>query len=295
MHAPRAVRATDRRVRVAWLWEPREIYPETYDFVLKEGADRFDEVWSFDLRFRDELRSLAEDDPSGRNYPKFRFVSCSLSFVSPGDRNARAVASERRATAPASLICSQKMSMAGHRVRHAVAAAVTDTEVAAEDQADTATAAMSQPLAGIVDVFGRRKGAVEMPAGDKMPAYAPYKFHVVVENARVDALFSEQLVDTLSMGCVPLYLGCSKAALAALTDLDVEDGIIFLDGDWDGDGDEDGDDAVLRIKELYDMGELSDESYYRRRAAIYHNFAVAHIYMRPWEQATRDVLDEYFW
>ena len=42
-------------------------------------------------------------------------------------------------------------------------------------------------------------------------------------------------------------------------------------------------------------GELSDESYDRRRAAIYHNFAVAHIYMRPWEQATRDVLDEYFW
>ena len=258
------------------------MYPERYDFVLKEGADRFDEVWSFDLRLRDELDGLARANPSSKGYPKFRFVSGSLSFIAPGDRNARVAASERWAAAPASLICSRKMSMAGHRVRHAVAAAATDT----------AAAATPPPLAGIVDVYGRRDGAAEMPAGDKTPAFTPYKFHVVVENTRVDALYSEKLVDTFSMGCVPLYLGCSKAALSALTDFDVEDGIIFLDGDWDGDGDQDGDDAILRIAQLHASGELSDESYDRRRAAIYHNFAVAHNHMRPWEQAVRDVLDE---
>ena len=167
-------------------------------------------------------------------------------------------------------------SLPGHVVRHAVAAAAIDPEGA---------------LNGVVDVFGRIDGGRPLP-GDKGRALAPYMFHVVIENVRVEAVYSEKLVDAFLTGCVPLFLGASKRAMQELTQYDVEEGVIFLDGDKNGDGVEDGADVVMQITELAAAGGLSGASYDRRQRAILHNFAVAHGDSRPWDGALLALMDE---
>ena len=167
-------------------------------------------------------------------------------------------------------------SLHGHVVRHAVAAAATEP---------------GGPLEGIVDVFGRIDGGRPLPR-DKVPALAPYMFHIVIENVRVEAVYSEKLVDAFLTGCVPLLLGASKRAMQEFTQYDVEEGVIFLDGDRNGDGVEDGADVVMQVMELVAAGELSGASYDRRQRAILHNFAVAHGDSRPWDGALMAVMGE---
>ena len=105
-HAPRAAAAPDRRVRVAWLWEPRLLMPEHYDFVLRGGAERFDEVWTDDLQMRDDLERLAA--AATRRRIRFRFLTQALAFVAPPDRDPCARSSQRWAEFPVSLIASRK-------------------------------------------------------------------------------------------------------------------------------------------------------------------------------------------
>ena len=60
---------------MAWLWEPRLLMPEHYDFVLRDGAERFDEVWTDDLQMRDDLERLAA---ATRRRIRFRFLTQAL-------------------------------------------------------------------------------------------------------------------------------------------------------------------------------------------------------------------------
>lgn len=84
-----------------------------------------------------------------------------------------------------SLIASAKRDQEGHRLRHRVVAFARSSGVD-------------------VDVVGR--GYV--PFGDKAEGLAPYRFSVVIENAREKNYFSEKLIDALLCETVPIYWGC---------------------------------------------------------------------------------------
>ena len=97
---------------------------------------------------------------------------------------------------------------------------------------------------------------------------------------------SEKLYDALLAGCVPVYWGAPRAALANLTDFDL-DGFLFVDGDADGNGD--GGAAVVgRIRALHERGALSDAAYDAKRSAILHNFAVADSEVYALDRAVAD-------
>lgn len=79
--------------------------PEHYDFILRDGLDRFDEVWTDDLQMRDDLERLAD---ATRRRIRFRFLTQALAFVPPADRDPRACSRQRWAEATVSLIASRK-------------------------------------------------------------------------------------------------------------------------------------------------------------------------------------------
>jgi Glycosyltransferase family 10 (fucosyltransferase) C-term len=84
-----------------------------------------------------------------------------------------------------SLIASAKRDTQGHKLRHAV------VDWARQNALD-------------LEVLGR--GYV--PFGHKAEGLAPYRFSVVIENARETNYFSEKLVDAVLCDTVPIYWGC---------------------------------------------------------------------------------------
>ena len=57
--------------------------------------------------------------------------------------------------------------------------------------------------------------------GDKSPALAPYRYHVVIQSCRRDYFFTESLSDAFLAGAVPIYWGCPS-----IGDIFNPDGII---------------------------------------------------------------------
>jgi len=84
-----------------------------------------------------------------------------------------------------SLIVSAKRDTQGHRMRHAVVDWVRST---GQD----------------VDILGRGYTPFEV----KADGLAPYRYSVVIENAREPNYFSEKLVDAVLCSTVPIYWGC---------------------------------------------------------------------------------------
>jgi hypothetical protein len=81
-----------------------------------------------------------------------------------------------------SLILSEKKSMRGHALRHGV----------------------FERYKGLVnDVFGCYTNRVS-----KYEGIARYRYSVVIEPERCPGLFSEHLIDCLSVGTIPIYWGC---------------------------------------------------------------------------------------
>jgi hypothetical protein len=72
-----------------------------------------------------------------------------------------------------------------------------------------------------IDLFGRGLNEVE----DKWDALAAYKYHVALENSRVNDYWTEKLSDAFLAGCHPLYHGCPNIDryfdLSALTTIDI--------------------------------------------------------------------------
>lgn len=83
-----------------------------------------------------------------------------------------------------SIIVSNKRFTRGHRLRYDFAQ-VLKTELG--DQ---------------VDVFG-----IDKPLEDKWDAIAPYKYHIVIENASLDDYWTEKLSDALLGESYPIYYG----------------------------------------------------------------------------------------
>ena len=59
-----------------------------------------------------------------------------------------------------------------------------------------------------IDIFGRGIRNIE----DKWDAIAPYRYHVVLENASVADYWTEKIVDTYLSWSYPLYMGCPNLA-----------------------------------------------------------------------------------
>lgn len=84
-----------------------------------------------------------------------------------------------------SLIASAKRSQPGHILRH--------------DLADWVQASGRD-----VDLLGHGYAPFE----DKADGLAPYRYSVVIENAREVNYFTEKLIDAVLCDCVPIYWGC---------------------------------------------------------------------------------------
>lgn len=82
-----------------------------------------------------------------------------------------------------SIIASGKNSSHGHKLRHEIVA----------------------KLGCKMDVYGRQYRPVEF----KTQALAPYMFSIAIENGRVEAMFTEKIIDCFMTGTVPIYYGCN--------------------------------------------------------------------------------------
>ena len=83
--------------------------------------------------------------------------------------------------------------------------------------------AVQKEFAGIIDCFGRDFN----PINDKLEAIAPYKYHVVIENSRLDYYWTEKLVDAWAGWTLPIYCGDPKI----LSQVPDKDGLIIIDVD----------------------------------------------------------------
>ena len=78
-----------------------------------------------------------------------------------------------------------------------------------------------------------------------------YMFSIAVENAVYDTYFTEKLTDCFATGTIPIFYGCK-----GVTEYFNEDGIIFLDDD-------------------FDFSTLTEELYYSKMDAIEENFKIS--------------------
>lgn len=132
-----------------------------------------------------------------------------------------------------SIIASGKNSSHGHRLRHEVV----------------------NVLGSKMDVFGRSYRPITM----KTEGLAPYMFSVAIENGRVEAMFTEKIIDCFMTGTVPIYFGCN-----AIREFFNPDGIIEFD----------------TVQELEDvLPQITPERYDSMLPAIEENFERAQKYM----------------
>jgi len=95
-----------------------------------------------------------------------------------------------------------------------------------------------------VDLFGR--GFKDISC--KEEGLRDYMFSIAVENAVYDTYFTEKLTDCFATGTIPIFHGCR-----GVTEYFNEDGIIFLDDD-------------------FDISTLTEDLYYSKIDAVKDNF-----------------------
>ena len=165
--------------KVAWLHEARTLHPENYERIW-QVMPKFDAVMTHDERLLDKWGWRKYSNESGE---------WKLDKATPFIKTIRGgswVSLDQWGMYPKSknvaMILSDKQTLPGHQLRHAIAAAGLP-----------------------IDLFGPSY----TPIGhDKAPAYRDYRFAVVVEACKEDNFFSEHLIDALAYGCVPIYWGC---------------------------------------------------------------------------------------
>lgn len=86
---------------------------------------------------------------------------------------------------------------------------------------------------GKVDFYGRGFNDIER----KEDGLIDYMFSIAIENSVYDTYFTEKLTDCFATGTIPVFYGCR-----GVTEYFNEDGIIFLDDDFD---------ISMLTKELY--------------------------------------------
>ena len=97
--------------------------------------------------------------------------------------------------------------------------------------------ALQKEFAGIIDCYGRDFN----PIDDKLEAIAPYKYHVVIENSRLDYYWTEKLIDAWAGWTLPIYCGDPKI----LSQVPDKNGLVIIDVD-------DVDASLRKIHEVLD-------------------------------------------
>jgi len=158
---------------------------------------------------------LSCDKELCEKYPKFQYVMS----------NAAPWIEERKIyekTKLVSMISSNKSMVPGHRKRLEFVRKFRDQ----------------------VDLYGR--GFRDLPR--KEDGLRDYMFSIAVENAVYDTYFTEKLTDCFATGTIPIFYGCK-----GVTEYFNEDGIIFLDDD-------------------FDISTLTEELYYSKMDALRDNY-----------------------
>lgn len=150
--------------QVAWLSETFLLHPENYWMALSKPFDyvlTHNRYWADNFRHRHWLWQ-----PHGGSWI----------------RSERWGMHEKTKTKLVSMILSEKRSLPGHQLRHAVA----------------------EQAGSLIDaIYGYHDRRVE-----KFDGLSPYRYSVIIESERCPGFFSEKLVDCLSVGTIPIYWGC---------------------------------------------------------------------------------------
>lgn len=154
------------RFTIGWLHEARALHPENYDRI-GQVASKFHAIMTHDAVL------LSQGAPFVTTIRGGSWVALDAWGMYPKSKHV-------------SMILSDKRTLPGHQLRHAIAAAGLP-----------------------IDLYGPSY----TPIGyDKSLAYRDYRFAVVVEACQEDNFFSEHLLDALAYGCIPIYWGCPNIA-----------------------------------------------------------------------------------
>lgn len=121
----------------------------------------------------------------------------------------------------------------------------------------------------ILDCYGH--GTLR-PLESKVPALAPYRFSIVVENDRAENYFTEKLIDCFAVGTIPIYWGCPN-----IGDFFDMEGIIAFD-------------ALNELGAVLHEIRLEDFVTFAEQAAAERNLIAARKYVLPEDYIYEHVL-----
>ncbi len=157
-----------------WLVEPRSICPSCYQYVT-DHASLFDFVLSHDIEFLSDIR---------RRHPRGRSAAAFVPFASALMHPPLIGLHQDLKSQLVSSFVSSKRMLIGHVLRHGV---------------------YNHPrLRSRVHFYGQAAGR---EIEHKTDAFAPYMFHIVIENSRARSYYSEKVIDCFLTGTIPLYWG----------------------------------------------------------------------------------------
>lgn len=150
--------------KIAWTMEPRAYDPEIYR-VLESNISNFDLILTWD-------KYLLETYPE-----KCEFIPADGLFVDTKSIYQKSIVKTKNV----SHIFSDKKDIAGHKLRHEIAA----------------------KLKGF-DCYGR---GTKKPLEYKSDALNDYRFSIVIENNRAENYFTEKILDCFACRTIPVYWG----------------------------------------------------------------------------------------
>lgn len=129
-------------------------------------------------------------------------------------------------------IVSNKRQTIGHNLRHEIISKINN-----------------------IDVFGNGYN----PINKKIEVLKDYKFNIVVENQKMDFLFTEKIIDSFVTGTIPIYWGCPS--IDKFFDIN---GIIQFN-------------TIEELKNI--VSSINDNVYYDKLESIKNNFELAKKYI----------------
>lgn len=182
------------KLKVAWLLEPRAIYPHSYEFI-ELYHDKFDYIITYD----DYLLSIDKD-----RFLPYIWGNCWVE----GYVNQDIIQNKTKLV---STIASSKGWTVGHKLRHGI---IKGLDLQAREG---------------VDVYGpdyipHKKPFKNVPWANKVTALQDYMFSITIENSQQDTYFTEKIIDCFATKTIPIYWGTKK-----IVDYFNEDGIIFFE------------------------------------------------------------------
>lgn len=154
---------------IFWLIEPVSTFPYSYSFVKENynHPDFADYVLTYDKELIKLNENLEKD--------KFIWYAHSGSWIPEEDFKVYPK------TKMCSIISSGKNQTSGHRLRHSCI----------------------EYHGKSMDVMGRGY----KPFEHKINGLKDYRYSVIIENIKMDDYFTEKVIDSLSVGCIPIYWG----------------------------------------------------------------------------------------